>query len=249
MNRTSEMLVTLKKYLKAKGITYRRLAGEMGLSETSVKRLFSEETFSMKRLEEVCRVIDLDFYDLVMMARRGSRQHQNILTLGQEQALAVDSKLLTFFYFLVNGWTLAYITAHYEISDQEVTRMLTALDRMGLIELHPANRFRLLVSQNVFWRKGGPLWQLYQEKIMGDFLDHAFELPGDRLMFSPGVLSQASMKIILKKIDDLTRQFNELAEMDAALPIEGRYSCGLVVGFRPWVFSMIADLRRRKPAL
>ena len=65
--------------------------------------------------------------------------------------------------------------------------------------------------------------------------------------FSPGVLSEASLKTILKKIDRLFRQFNDLAEMDAALPLKGRYSAGLFIEFRPWVFSMLADLRKQKP--
>ena len=115
-----------------------------------------------------------------------------------------------------------YIVSEYDVSIDECTRMLLRLDRMGLIELHAQNRVRLKVAKNVFWQKDGPLWKLYYQKILNDFMDHGFESPEDRLLFSPGVLSSASMKIIIKQIDHLFKQYNELAEMDAALPLKGR---------------------------
>jgi len=246
MSQTSEMLTTLKRYLRTKGVTYRMLAEEMSLSETSIKRLFSQESFSLKRLEEACHILDLELYDLALMAKRWSRHTENRLTNEQEEALAHDQRLLTFFYFLVNGWPLGYITAEYRFSENDVLQLLMCLDRLRLIELHSENRFRLLVSKNIFWRKNGPLWKLYQQRAMDDFLNHPFDLPTHRLDFNPGVLSEASLKIIVKKIDALRQQFNDLAEMDAALPVKGRYSTALFIGFRPWIFSMIAELRRDK---
>ncbi|MBC2715273.1 MAG: helix-turn-helix transcriptional regulator [Desulfobacteraceae bacterium] len=246
MSRTSEILDTLKKYLKAKDITYRQLADEMGLSETSIKRLFSKKTFSLKRLEEICRILDLDLFDLTVMARQKHREGENSLSIVQEQALAEDPKLMSVFYFLINGWSVETIVSEYEISADECDRLLLRLDQLALIELHPKNRVRLLVSKNVFWQKDGPLWRLYYHRILKDFMDHGFELPKDRLLFSPGVLSEASMKIILKQIDRLFKQYNELAEMDTALPLKGRYSAGLFIAFRPWVFSMLSELRKQK---
>lgn len=246
MSRTSEILDTLKKYLKSKDITYRQLADEMGLSETSIKRLFSKKTFSLTRLEEVCRILDLDLYDLAVMARQKNREGDNSLSISQEQALAEDPKLMSVFYFLINGWSVETIVSEYDISADECERMLLQLDRLVLIELHPGNRVRLLVSKNVFWQKDGPLWRLYYRRIHDDFMDHGFDLPGDRLLFSPGVLSEASIKIILKQIDHLLKQYNDLAEMDAALPLKDRYSAGLFIAFRPWVFSMLSELRKQK---
>jgi hypothetical protein len=38
----------------------------------------------------------------------------------------------------------------------------------------------------------------------------------------------------------------QLRAADHRLPLEVRRSTGIFIGFRPWVFSMIADLRREK---
>jgi hypothetical protein len=91
----------------------------MELSEAGVKRLFSKHTFSLSRLEDVCRIPGIDFYDLVLMDKERSR------------------------------------------------------------------------------------------------------------------------------IDNLIKEYNRLVEMDAALPLKGRHSTGLLIGFRPRVFTGIAGLHRR----
>ena len=54
MNETKKMLETLKRCLRARGVTYRSLGRSLGLSESSVKRLFADESFTLARLERVC---------------------------------------------------------------------------------------------------------------------------------------------------------------------------------------------------
>ena len=72
MSQVTALLQTLKRELKARGITYADVAGELGLSESSVKRLFSESKLSLDRLEALCQIVGLDISDLVqvMMSER-----------------------------------------------------------------------------------------------------------------------------------------------------------------------------------
>lgn len=245
MNRTDSLVKTLKKYLKAKGLTYKQLAEEMELSEASVKRLFSKQTFSLERLEAVCRVLNIDFYDLALMDRERNQKTAKKLTIDQEQILVEDEKLLIFLYFLINGWTAQLIIEEYDYSEAEAVKMLIRLETLGILELHPNNHVRMLISKNEFWQTNGPLWQAYREIFIEDFMDSAFGLPNERLVFTPGQFSEGSLKIIRKKIDNLVKEYNRLAEMDAALPLKGRHSTGLFIGFRSWVFTRIANLRRR----
>ncbi|MBU3915811.1 helix-turn-helix transcriptional regulator, partial [bacterium] len=237
MNQTNTLLDTLKKYLKAKGINYKQLADEMKLSEASVKRLFSKKTVSLSRLEEVCRILDIDFYDLALMDKQKSEGKAKTLSLEQEQVLVKDQKLTTFLYFLINGWPIALITKEYEYSESEAIDMLGRLESIGLLEIHPNNHIRMLISNNVFWQTNGPLWEAYHRTFFDDFMDNPFDRPNNRLVFSPGQFSEASLKVIRKKIDNLVKEFNQLAEMDSALPLKDRHSTGLMIGFRPWVFS------------
>ena len=244
MNQTATLLETLKKYLKAKSMTYKQLAGEMKLSEASIKRMFSKKRFSLSRLDEICRILDIDFYDLVLMDKQRTQRSAGRLTSAQEKILLGDEKLWIFLYFLLNGWTVSQIVEDYQYSEPEAIQMLGKLERIGLLEVHPYNRVRLLIPTNTFWQNNGPLRQATHQTFIDDFMDSSFDLPNERLEFIPGQFSEASLKIIRKKIENLVKEYNQLAEMDASLPIKGRYSTGLFVGFRPWVYSVITGLRR-----
>ncbi len=149
MNQTTRMLDTLKKCLKVKGVTYRQLAAEMNLSEASIKRLFCEQSFSLKRIEQICTFLDLSFYDLAKLSEK-SKKVPSVLTVAQEIALADNSKLLLFFYLLLNGREPQSIVKDYKISPKESQKFLLELDRLKLINLYPDNRGGLRSLNDTF---------------------------------------------------------------------------------------------------
>ncbi len=53
MAQVSLLVSELKRYLKAHGLTYAEVGKQLELSESSVKRLFARETFSLQRFEQV----------------------------------------------------------------------------------------------------------------------------------------------------------------------------------------------------
>ncbi|MDH5211717.1 MAG: helix-turn-helix transcriptional regulator, partial [Betaproteobacteria bacterium] len=79
----------LKRCLRARGMTYAKLARELRLSEASVKRLFSRRTFTLSRLEEILRVLELDLAELARMTRSANSPEAQ-LSLEQETLLASD---------------------------------------------------------------------------------------------------------------------------------------------------------------
>jgi len=60
-------MTTLKKQLKAHGKTYADVAELLQLSEASVKRLFAEQSFTLKRLERIFRTILLSLFCLPVL--------------------------------------------------------------------------------------------------------------------------------------------------------------------------------------
>ena len=51
---TVSLVEALKRALKSRGITYAALAAKLGLSEASVKRMFSRRDFTLQRMDDVC---------------------------------------------------------------------------------------------------------------------------------------------------------------------------------------------------
>src|SRR5687768_10733054 len=103
MNETKRMIETLKRCLRSRGMTYRSLGRSLGLSESSVKRLFAHESFTLNRLERICSALDMTVADLVRMTSGTPTTEPYSLTLEQERVLASDSSLLACFYLLLNG--------------------------------------------------------------------------------------------------------------------------------------------------
>src|SRR4029079_5338565 len=65
MTDTQQLVDVLKQLLKARGLTYADLAPRLGLSHASVKRLFSAQTFTLGRLADVRRALEIDVCVLV----------------------------------------------------------------------------------------------------------------------------------------------------------------------------------------
>ncbi|MFO8113562.1 MAG: helix-turn-helix transcriptional regulator [Desulfosalsimonadaceae bacterium] len=243
MSQTGRLIDTLKKCLRARGVTYRDVAGALNLSEASIKRVFSEKTLSLQRLEEICALLDLTIYDLAKLGM-DTQDGPGELTLEQERGLSENPGLLVFFYLLVSGRNPDSIIADYRISREESLQFLFALDRLKLIELHPENRVRVLAPRNIAWRKNGPIEKTYKKQIKDELLNGSFDRPGEHLRFETGKLSDDSRSVMLKKIDRLFKEYHEFTALDKTLPPDQIENTGLIVAFRPWVFSLIDAFKR-----
>lgn len=70
----SETLVkALKRELRMRGITYRVLATRIGLSEASVKRMFSQRSIDIRRLDAILEAVGAEPY--AMLTALGEPDH------------------------------------------------------------------------------------------------------------------------------------------------------------------------------
>lgn len=241
MSQTSQLLDALKKCLRAKGLTYQDVAEALEISEASVKRVFSRKTFTLSRLEDVCRFLDMSIYDLARMTKMYGEEESTVLTVAQEEALAADSSLLTYFYLLLLGRKPDSIAAEYGLDELAQTRILTRLDRLKLIDLFPNNRARLLVSRRIVWRPDGPIRRQYERQVKAQFLDYRFKDRDEWLSLESTELSEASVKVLRRQLDRLAHDFDELAELDMNLPKKQKRSFGLMLALRPWTYWQILE--------
>jgi AraC-like DNA-binding protein len=237
----------LKKHLKARGMTYAALARRLHLSEASVKRVFATGSFTLQRLGQVCEVLDLDFYDLAKLAHNKAALATR-MTREQEEALAADRKLLLTFHLLLNDWDAGEIAANYKLSGKEILQRMRDLHRLRLIELGPKNEVRLRTGRNIDWAHDGPMRKAYQKQLVSEFFASAFDARHQALRFDGKELSASSIAVLVRKIDRLIRDFEELAEIDAPLRREDKHSVVLISAVRPYVLSSFAELKRNAAA-
>ena len=147
MPEVTQLLTTIKRQLKLQGKTYRDVAGTLGLSEASVKRLLTSDTLGVDRLIEISNMLGFTLAELTQEAAlSGTRLHT--LTPAQEKELVSDTRLLLVAVCALNHWTLQDILAVYSLSEPECLQKLLHLDRLHLIALMPGNRIRLNVARD-----------------------------------------------------------------------------------------------------
>ena len=243
MSQTKTLVVTLKKALKAHNLTYRNVADSLGLSEASIKRTFAEQSFTLDRLEQICLLMDWEITDLIK-AMEAQKDRISELTEAQERELVSDIKLLLMAFLVVNGWTAEEIERHYAFTEHELIHYLARLDREKLIELLPGNRIKLLISHNFAWLKNGPIQQLFSRQMEKEFFTSRFEKSNEAHMVLSGMLSPHSNAYILRKMEYLAAEFNELNEQDKRLPLEQRFASIMIMALRPWRPTVFEQFRR-----
>ena len=243
MGQTRELVTTLKAALKSQGKTYADVARALGLTEASVKRIFSRRSFSLDRLDRVCHMLGMEISDLVQMMNEQRQQLQQ-LTWEQEQELTGDITLMLVAVCVLNRWTTEEILDFYRINEHECIRHLAKLDRLKLIELLPKNRIRLLVAPNFSWIENGPIQQFFQKKIGQEFFHTRFNRDDECLVVLNGMLSSQSNAEMQRKLRRLAREFDALNNDDAALELEERQGATLVLALRDWRFGLFKPIIR-----
>jgi len=214
MQQTTALINTLKRCLKEHGITYADLTQPLNLSEASVKRLMNmSELFA--KLEQ-----DMDY--LIQ------------LTEAQEETLASDEKHLLVMNLIFSDWTYQDILRVFTLSEPELIRSLVQLDKIGLIELLPKNRFKLLTAHNFTWRKDGPVQSFVRKNLQNEYFDSDFAEEGSDLTLLVGMLSPEARLKIDKKLQDFAKEFDQLCKSDSKTPLTERLGYAVVMAIRPW---------------
>lgn len=242
MAQTTAIVDALKKTLKEHGLTYHHVAEALELSEASVKRLFAERQFSLKRLDQVCSMMGLEISDLVRGLEPEPRINQ--LEVAQEKELVSDTSLLLIAICALNRWTFQQMLEHYSLSDTEVIQRLAALDRMGLIELLPGNRIKPLITHDFHWQKNGPIQEFFEKQVQTDFFNCHFNRPGELRLFLNGMLSPRSNDVIQQKLRRLALDFRHCHQEDLALPLDQRFGMSLMMAIRPWEVAVFQQYRK-----
>ncbi|MGC1521252.1 MAG: helix-turn-helix transcriptional regulator, partial [Steroidobacteraceae bacterium] len=118
-----QLVATIKRQLKAQGLTYQQVGRALKLSEASVKRVFASERFSVARLAQVSQLLGFTLAELLQEST-SSLPPLDTLSRDQERQLVSDDKLLLVAVCSLNHWSLADILSIYDVSRRDVVTRL-----------------------------------------------------------------------------------------------------------------------------
>ena len=243
MSTTADLVLVLKKELKSAQMTYADLAQGLGMAESSVKRMLAKGDMALSRIDAICRVLKLDFAEL---ARRVADAQPLLkeLTHEQEKAVVADKKLLLAAICVLSQWTLEQITREYRLSEAECIKYFAQLDRIGIIELRPMNRYRLKLAKTFRWRPHGPVMNYFRDHAVLDYFGGGFDGSAECLLLVHGSVSRAIAPSFVDRLQRVAQDFAQQHQADQKLPESAREGHTLVLAMRSWEFAAFTQLRR-----
>ena len=243
MSTTADLVAALKKELKTAQMTYADLAQQLGMAESSVKRMLAKGDMPLSRIDAICRALALDFADLA----RHVADNQPLLrelTQEQERAVVADKKLLLMAICVLSQWTLEQVTTAYRLTEAEGIQYLAQLDRIGIIELRPFNRYRLKLAKTFRWRPHGAVMNYFREHALLDYFAGGFDGPGEGVLLVHGAISRSLAPAFMERMQRVAHDFAQQHLADQKLPQSEREGYTLLLALRSWEFEAFAGMRR-----
>ena len=243
MSTTADLITALKKELKTAQMTYADLAEALGMAESSVKRMLAKGDMPLTRIDAICRALRIDFADL---ARRVAESQPLLkeLTQEQERAVVADKKLLLMAMCGLSQGTLEQIVQAYRVTEAEGIKYLAQLDRIGIIELRPMNRYRLKLAKTFRWRTRGPVMDYFRDHALLDYFSGSFDGPGEGMLLVHGTISRSLAPVFNDRLQRLAQDFSQQHLADQKLPDRDREGYTLLLGMRSWEFEVFSQMRR-----
>ena len=243
MSTTADLIRVLKAELKSAGITYAALAAQLGMAESSVKRMFAQGDMPLSRIDAICRVLRTDFAEL---SRRLADEQpaRTELTQEQERAVVADRRLLLAAICCLSQWTFEQMLASYRYEPAELVGLLLQLDRLGIIELREHNRYRLKLAKTFRWRPHGAVMDYFREHALLDYFAGGFDGPGEGVLLVHGSISRSLAPAFMERMQRVAQDFAQQHLADQRQPEVQREGYTLLLALRSWEFAAFTQLRR-----
>jgi DNA-binding Xre family transcriptional regulator len=246
MSETTAMVGGLKRILKARRINYSNVSDALGLSEATVKRMFSKNDFSLRRFEQVCELADVSVAELAREVD-SEKNYISQLSEDQERRIVGNTKLFLVAVCVLNHLSLEQIVSVYELSKSECIQLLLELDRIRFLQLLPNNRIKLLVTRTFAWRANGPILQYVKGTGVADYFRSRFDGAGEHVTVINAMLSAASSQQIINRLKRIGRELAEMHDDDKHLKLGERRPASLLLAIRSWELESFRKLRRQSP--
>ena len=114
------------------------------------------------------------------------------------------------------------MTTHYRLSDAECIKYFAQLDRIGIIELRPLNRYRLKLAKTFRWRPHGAVMNYFREHAVLDYFSGGFDGSGEGVLLVHGSISRGLAPSFLERMKRVAQDFVQQHQADQKLAEKDR---------------------------
>jgi len=197
-------------------------ARALKISEATVKRIFATKNCTLERLDEICELLQVDLAELARGAPRDDKLI-NRLTPEQEQELMAEPALLLVAICAIQQMRVDEMVGLYDLDEAQCVKLLLRLERIGILEVHENNRIRLRLARTFAWNSDGPIMRMVTVRVSGE-----------------------ARIALLRRVEQVAREYDEQLGADARLPLEQRYPLSVLLAVRYWEPALFKTLRRSR---
>lgn len=150
--RLDEVLPRVKELLKKEGLTYVDVSKALGISHSSVKKLFMGPDISLSRILKICDLIGTDFSSILEEIQARTFKPFTF-TSEQEAMLLKDESYFKLYWLLaVEEKTLEQIKKIYSVDNHFLYSILRKLDDLSLIKWMSDENIQTPPMNLVIWK-------------------------------------------------------------------------------------------------
>jgi hypothetical protein len=141
-------------------------------------------------------------------------------------------------------YQLEQVIGHYRLSEAECIKYFVQLDRLGIIELRPLNRYRLKLAKTFRWRPQGAVMDYFRENVLLDYFSGGFDGDAEGLLLVHGSVSRSLAASFFERMQRVAQDFPQQHQADQRLAEKDREGYTLLLAMRSWEFEVFTALRR-----
>lgn len=234
MNIERKAKLFIKNILKERGISYADFAKDLNISESTVKRLFTQSKLSLSNFEKMCALLGITPLQ-VLSADTNIRLET--LSLKQEKFLCQTPYADIVFLRLMIGHSKDHIMNEVGLTERKLNTLLYKLDNHQLIRVSESGHILARKTGPFKWLKGGPLRKKYLKKVFNqscEQLSHlVHEKTDDSHLPKAGelYLTQESYQEMQHEMNQLIEKFKKTSHFEqAVLPMDDLEAVTYVAG-------------------
>lgn len=212
-SQSTQLLDTLRRALRRRGLRIADIAQACGIGEASIKRWLKGNGLTLERLEQLAGLAGLTLAELAQAADGPAGHLRRELTLAQEKALSEDDLLSFVFIVTLAGEAWQDIIADFGVAPALVEAALARLDKLALIDLLPDGRVRPLVVRDIIWRKA-PMRAQFEARMKPQFMAMDFAAPDAVYASDVYKLSDRGAAMLAELLEQHRREYQALAAED-----------------------------------
>jgi len=211
------MIESLKKSLKLKGISYKKLAKMMELSKPTIDKMFSKgvTVIPLDRFLKICEVIEVPIEEVISRGKVDAVESLMELNLEQEKFMVKNLPYLAFLALLRVHQSTEKIAEIYNLNKGTVVAIMAKLDKWKIIKWLPGEEFKMLVRLKFL--EDGPISKLLKPSKLPEYFQGDFDGVNEYQYFNLYNFSESTLNIIKSKFEEHSKEIEILKGLDRTM--------------------------------